>query len=119
MGSSSAISIRLPRIIPTIKTNFQLLIEEPHGSRPRPKQCGIWGSWTHDRKSWLSLVVSGDRQLARTLNNGLDDLQKSSPDQITDLASHWAHLLGFIYTIGINDARLSLREVTKSIDQLV
>lgn len=119
MGSTSAIRLTLPRIIPTIKTNFQLLIEEPHGSHPIPKQCGVWGSWHINGQSWRSLVISGDRQLAQTLDSGLDNLQKCHPDQIADLASHWAHVLSFIYAIGINDARLSLREVTKSIDQLV
>lgn len=68
-------------------------------------------------KTNLRLPLEEPLDLARALYKGLCNIQKTEPDQISDLASYCAHLLAFIYENGSNDAKLSLHEVTKSFDQ--
>src|ERR1700761_77411 len=95
-------------------------IWEPHGFRPSSSmRSALWGSWNGDRSCWTSILFFADGQMASTFNRGLDNLTLTDQNRVTELTSHWAHSIQYIYAIGINNVRLSIRNSMKQIDSLV
>jgi hypothetical protein len=57
--------------------------------------------------------------LARTLDKNLLFTLSSHQLGMGSIVSHWSQLLRYIYAIGINDVRLSLRNALKELEVLV
>jgi hypothetical protein len=87
---------------------------EPHGSPPIALRCAIWGSVNDGEATWSSIALVPDWSMAKALKRGLNLLAKRE-----DSIVHWADIMRYLCLIGINDARLSLRDAMKRFEELV
>ena len=55
----------------------------------------------------------------RIFGENLARLLRQSPTTVEQVLSHWAHLIKFVYAIGINDARLNIREALSKLESQV
>jgi hypothetical protein len=115
LSDTSAISLQFPGRLPFVDKKFQYMdIWEPHGTPPLALRCSIWGSLNSCETTWTSIALLPNWSIAKALKRGLHLLGKQQ-----NAVVHWVDILRYIFMIGINDARLSLRDAMKRFEELV
>jgi hypothetical protein len=92
----------------------------PHGNLPdMSSRAALWGSFDKKARSWSAIAVFANPVVAKTLDKNLLFTLKTYHSEMAEIVSHWNQLLRYIYAIGVNDVRLSLRNAMKQLETLV
>lgn len=102
-------------------------IHKIHAKRPELiPTVTIWGDWSRDefgnedRTSWSSLIAFSDHEAANAYAHRLDRLQKEGNSQtLQKVESHWSQGCGYVYRLGLNDARLHVLQTAEEIENIV
>lgn len=99
---------------------LQMDMWKPHGDLPDDScRAALWGSFASNTRSWSAIAVFANPAVARTLDQNLQSILSSYHLEMADIVLHWSQILRYIYAIGINDVRLSLRVAMKRLEILV
>jgi hypothetical protein len=71
----------------------------------------LWGSWDDNLASWSAVGLFSDPNVLSIFDDSFAFILNFHPSEVVDLKLHWAPLLRYLYAIGINDARIRLREL--------
>jgi hypothetical protein len=114
-------TMRFPGALPDISTNFlHMNIWEPHGKLPdTSSRAALWGSYDNNERFWSANAVFANPAVTRTLDKNLLFTLDAYHAEMTEIVSHWSQLLRYIYAVGINDVRLTLRHTMKQLESLV
>jgi len=120
-NNSSTKTMRFPGKLPIISNGpFHKDMWRRHGDLPDTSyRAALWGSFKDDARSWVAIAVFASAEVNRTLDKNISFTLATYHAELNEFASHWHHLLQYIYAIGINDIRLSLRKSIKQLDVLV
>ena len=55
----------------------------------------------------------------KIFGENITKLLSVSPAMVEEVLSHWAHLMKYVYAIGVNDARLNIRDALSKLESLV
>jgi hypothetical protein len=112
--------MRFPGRLPDIRTKFlHMDMWRPHGNLPdTSSRAALWGSFDNAR-SWSAVAIFANPAMAKTLDENLLFTLRTYHSEMADIVLHCNQLLRYIYAIGINDVRLSLRNAMKQLDTLV
>ncbi|KAF1815087.1 hypothetical protein P152DRAFT_456126 [Eremomyces bilateralis CBS 781.70] len=120
-GSRTATQLlRFPSPPPDFKTRFQYMeIWEPHSFHPSATRCATWGARSRGQSAqWTSIMTFGDTETVDSFTHNLHRLLTGSPSVSSTLGTHWGHVLKYVFAMGINDARMTLRAALRSLDKL-
>jgi len=98
--------------------------KKPHGKRPESSSLfSIWGAESpRQTKTWTSVCIASDHAAAEVLQDRLGRLlsgEESNPRVRNYIASHWAHIVYYIYHLALNNTRVTLRDGLKKLEDLV
>ncbi|RBA12740.1 hypothetical protein FPRO05_04190 [Fusarium proliferatum] len=111
-----------PGPFPPLKATWQYMdIYKPHRSIPKSgSACGVWGAWNTDYTSWNCVAAVRDPEIANDFSGGLLEVfSVASQSVLSDLLSHWAEMMQYLYTIGLNDSLLAVRDALKVVHTIV
>jgi hypothetical protein len=119
--SLSTKTLRFPGKLPTVPQSFlDMDMRKPHGKLPNTKRkFALWGSFYENSQNWSAVGVIADLDMLKTLDHNLSITLKTHNADLMELAIHWNQIFSYIYAIGINDVRLSLRATMRQLELLV
>ncbi|KAF2431038.1 hypothetical protein EJ08DRAFT_196741 [Tothia fuscella] len=113
LSETSTMTLQFPGGLPCVDRKFQYMdIWKPHGSLPNALRCAIWGSFNNGQATWTSIVLVPNWSMAQALKCGVKLLATQE-----NLIVYWVDLMKYLYMIGLNDTRLSLRDAMKWFDE--
>ncbi|KAL2869879.1 uncharacterized protein BJX67DRAFT_324374 [Aspergillus lucknowensis] len=116
-------TLKFPDDIPEIKSDWQYVhIFKPHANPPTSRmQCSIWGKHTAgpNQQTWDSVLVIADHKMCEVYRHILHEIGAHTAQPFWTEQSHdWVQSLEYLYVLGINSARLLVREAVESLKQL-
>jgi hypothetical protein len=67
----------------------------------------------------VSLLVFGKIGMAELFRSTMEADVRKNGDQQNDFNRHWAHLMKYVYLVGLYEARVSLRNLMAQLEALV
>ncbi|KAL2845627.1 hypothetical protein BJX68DRAFT_242059 [Aspergillus pseudodeflectus] len=114
-----------PDEVPEIKPDWQYVhIFKPHAKPPTSRmRCSIWGKHAtvngSDQQTWDSVLVLADHRMYEAYRHILHEIETHTAQPFwTQQTHHWVAFLEYLYILGINNARLLVRETVKGLRHL-
>jgi hypothetical protein len=112
--------------IPEIKSDWQYVhIFKPHARPPTSHmRCSMWGKHTtgggSNQQTWDAILAIADHRMFEVYRHILHEVGTHTAQPFwTEQSHHWVLFLEYLYILGINNARLLVREAVYSLRQLV